>query len=92
MATVYKYRLQRGRNELNLPSDSVALSIDVQNNEIMMWVLHNRNPEVTQVFPRVFHVVITGEYFDIGYTNFIGTALQYNGGYVSHVFEQLDLT
>lgn len=89
---VYKYSLQHGENELALPSDSVPLSVAAQGNIVMMWVLHHRDPDSTRVYVRKFHVVNTGEKFDIGYSNFIGTALLAEGSYVKHVFEQLDIS
>lgn len=89
---IYKYVLGYGQNNLALPSDSTPLSVAYQGDILAMWVLHTRNPELARQYVRIFHVVNTGEEFDIGYSNFIGTALKHGGVIVSHVFEQLDVS
>lgn len=91
MSSIYKYALQHGENILAIPSDSVPLSVAGQHNLVMMWVLHYRDPDSTRVYARKFHVVNTGEDFDI-YANFIGTALTHDESIVKHVFEQLDVS
>lgn len=91
MMVIYKYELSYGANVLALPSDSSPLSIGDQGGSVVMWVLHLRDPEQVRVYARLFHVINTGESFDIGYSNYIGT-IQKKNGIVQHVFEQLDVS
>lgn len=92
MSFIYKYALHHGDNGLTLPSDSIPLSVAGQNDVVMMWVLHQRDPNTTRLYLRNFYVANTGEDFNLGYSKFIGTVLLDNGSYVKHVFEQLDIT
>jgi hypothetical protein len=91
MSIIHNYLLANGENHLALPSDSTPLSVGEFSNKVIIWILHQRDPEQVRVYDRVFHVVNTGEPFHFGYGTFIGTVHQESGA-VRHVFEQLDLT
>lgn len=87
--TIYKYTLPdpdaaRRSRTLTIPADAVPLTVQIQHNYPVLWMLvdDQREPEEITV-----HLIQTGERTpDLDQMTYVGT-LQFNGGYyVLHVF------
>lgn len=87
--TVFKYKLQPGKNKIELPPKSEILSVGEQNGGVFMWVLINPADPRNQT--REFCIFGTGHDIDLPHRNFIGTVQTPSimGQLVWHVFENL---
>lgn len=61
MKTIWKYELKPGENNIELPADSVPLSVQVQNEKPVMWCLVDTD---NLMINRTFIVYGTGEKID----------------------------
>ncbi len=83
MKSIYKFPLSVGdESEINMPSGSEILTVQVQDNKICIWAKVDLGSTTLQV--RTFRVVGTGHPFDPKLT-YIGTVLI--GLFVWHIFE-----
>jgi hypothetical protein len=87
MKVIYKYPMKLDLYQtIKLPKNARILSIQLQNDEICMWVL--TATEITSDIDRVFMIVGTGTSDRVGeFDEYIATVQQ--GGYVWHIFEEL---
>lgn len=83
---IYKYQLPDipGVFILQLPKGSIPLSVGVQHDELVLWVMVN---EFEDDLEYKFRLLITGEDFDETNLKFIGT-IQLNG-LVYHLFHEV---
>lgn len=87
MGKVYKYKLSSHREtELNLPSGSQVLRVDVQNGETCLWALVDPDKH-TEL--RVFEIFGTGHQMPDFARQFINTFFVSGGEYVFHAFERI---
>ena len=94
MNVVYKYPLHFGPNVIEMPkSAGPVLAIGVQSNKPVMWVLIE-DDEVSEIWPRRFYVVMTGEQFKMNsMDHYAGCEFKHCGSFqisgptVGHVFE-----
>ncbi len=84
MLTIWKYPVSLGQFELEMPGDSAVLSVQVQNNEPVMWVV--ADPEATKR-PFRFVTIPTGGNVPEGSGRFIGTFQLAGGALVFHLCE-----
>jgi len=84
MNLIYKYELEIGKNDMELPLGSHVLSVANQAGELVMWVLFNTDYPGTET--REVFVVGTGNPFNNrgGLLRFIGSVSV--SPYVWHVF------
>lgn len=80
---IYKYILIGQEPSITLPRDAKFLAVGFQNEQLMIWVQLTAEMGVTTKFH--FHVVLTGQKFDITNHRFIGTVQMPD--YVVHVYE-----
>ncbi len=88
---IYKYNLRFSNSEkesLELPIDSEILSCQLQNDEIMLWVLINPNEQKTDL--HFFDIFGTGHEIgcDMGISRKFLNTLQFANGLVFHLFER----
>jgi len=83
---VWKYELEPGVNEIELPYEAVPLSVGWQGRNVMMWVLVE-HPGGRAKDKRKFLWIGTGHKFERHASpEFVGT-VQDPSGFVWHVFE-----
>ena len=87
--TIWKYQLFPGTNYVNVPRSGRILDIQTQQETITMWILIFDNNDLVD---RKFQVYGTGWEIsdDMSSLDYIGTALQFAGSLVWHVFEETD--
>lgn len=89
---IWKYHLQTsGRQSLSLPSGSTVLTVQVQNNTLVLWAVVPADSNM-RYDSRTFHVVMTGE--DMPTPWYAHHSLHYistvqNNGIVAHIFEEV---
>ena len=85
---IFKTIIGSGGNFL-LPVSAKPLHVHEQDGRIVLWF--RCDPDDKMVSPRTFHVIGTGNRFELegGELNYIGTA--HIDGYVWHVFENVNL-
>jgi hypothetical protein len=83
--TIYKYKLEKTIQELDIPVGGKVLSLQVQDNVPCIWVLVDSNKlKVT----RTFETFGTGQTIPPPYVReYIGTFQLLRGNLVYHVFE-----
>ena len=87
---IYKYELYPGFNQFLFLPGTEILTFQVQNDIPCIWVkqpidyVEYREPE-----SRVLEIVATGSTFDDTGYQYIGTAQQFGGQLVWHLFERL---
>ena len=89
---IYKYNLRfsnSGKESLELPFDSEILSCQLQNDEIMLWVLINQNEQITDL--HFFEIFGTGHDVgcDMGISRKFISTVQFSDGFVFHIFQRL---
>lgn len=82
---IYKYVLwPEPTNNILIPRDGKIISIQIQNDKPVMWVLVDPiKPEIK----RTFEIIPTGLKFDYDCKEYIGTFQVDGGSLVFHVFE-----
>lgn len=85
---IYKYTLKLiGIQQIDLPSDYKILSIQLQYENMQMWVLVNSE---APTIPRYFHIYGTGQCIEnINVLKYISTVVTCNEALVWHVFEKI---
>lgn len=89
--TIFKYPLRVGVNEIRLPNNSHILDVQVQRNEIQMWVeqpVSNGQGEEPELRTRVFMVYGTGRLIPDNPGTYLGTVQQLSGALVWHIYEE----
>lgn len=86
MERVYKYEIHF-ETKLELPIYTKVLSVQAQENSVMLYVLHTDSDEKEM---RTFKGLMTNEHFDSSNHQYCGTAMLKNG-IVVHVFEDLNI-
>lgn len=93
MITIHKYRLEMTDTQhIDMPEDSVILGTACQFSELCIFARIDTSKPLKS---RKFYVVGTGNPFpksegDV-HVNFIGTALQFEGNIIWHVFQVSEL-
>ena len=88
MKKIYKYKLLTTSTTLDLPLNGNVIKVDVQNDEVCIWVLfHEEDEKNTE--PRKFQIVGTGEPFDAEHRLMYLDSVQ-QGPFVWHIFEEYD--
>jgi len=83
---IFKYLLDQGEQVINMPCGSTILSVDEQNDEIVLYAMVN--PDVNPVSAgRRILVVGTGWEFSLNVEKFIGTVKLEYGALMFHVFD-----
>jgi hypothetical protein len=90
--TIYKYKLDFSnscKRNLSLPSGSDILSCQLQQNEIMIWVLIDLKKTETNLF--YFEIFGTGHEVgcDMGISRKFLNTVQFSNGLVFHIFQRL---
>lgn len=84
---IWKYPLERfGETALRMPTDSVALAVQMQDDEVCLWALVHPQNETTEVF---VWGVGTGHDFISSTDRYIGTVQE--PPYVWHYFASPEL-
>jgi hypothetical protein len=90
-SVIYKYVLLGGLTRLDLPEGSRPLSVGVQNDSLVIWVL--QPTEYSRSENWAFRAVNTGPQFNLPGAQYVGTAvaraadpLGFPNGIVWHVF------
>jgi len=91
-SVIYKHKLVKGSNKVDLPQGAEILSIGFQGQDLVLWYKFDEilgSPKET----RYLNVIFTGEFFDEAdpeERKFIGTAQNgdMGAGIVVHVFEE----
>ncbi len=93
---VYKYMLQPGETEIDLPYGTHILRAHQQEiaageERIFLWALLpiNQDPKVVQTVKRKFHVYPTGIPIENDKLVYFDTVFLYDGKLVFHVFQYL---
>jgi len=85
MRTIWKYELNPGRNNIELPAEFIALSVQIQNNTPCLWCLVETENILVN---RFFYVFSTGGHIDSELNlKFIGTFQ--STWMVFHLFEEV---
>ena len=85
MRIILKYELKPGRNNIELPAEFIALSVQIQNNTPCLWCLVETENLLTS---RFFYVFSTGKPIDSELNlKFIGTFQ--SSWMVFHLFEEI---
>ena len=87
MKAIWKYTLEPGHTQLDIPAGGQVLSAQVQHGELRIWVLVDPSEPLVV---REFSVYGTGHKVpdDPGYLKaFIGTVQMAGGSLIFHVFE-----
>ncbi len=84
MAKIFKYKLEKIKQDLELPAGSKILSLQTQSDIPCLWILVD--PEKDKV-KRTFETFATGEEIPPAPREYIGTFQLLRGGLVFHVFE-----
>ena len=87
MKTIYKYKLEPGYTELNLPKNAEILMVNVQNDKAFIWAEVDKDAEEEL---RHFVVAGTGHALPTNKKQHIGSFLMDEGMFVFHAFELLD--
>lgn len=82
MRTIYKYQLNAGVKELNLPENAIVVDFNVQGDKFYLWAEIDTTPE-THV-RRIFEIYGTGEPINTSHS-YIKTC--HVNGYVFHLYE-----
>lgn len=86
MKTVWKFELSaKDHQTISLPKGAKPLTVQVQNDEPMLWCLCDPNEVVCE--DRFFRLSGTGHPITDEDIDYIGTFQLYGGGFVGHVFE-----
>ena len=86
---IFKYNLPLAfySKDISLPRDGKILSVQIQKDQIALWVL-TQNPELE--VKRHFRIIATGLDFEYDYDeNQVYLATLQHGNIVLHVFEEL---
>jgi len=87
MKTIYKYKLNPGYTELELPLNAEVLHADCVGNDVFIWCLVHPEEDYAKE-KRVFQVFGTG--FNIPEDKrfeYVSTCKMYDGALIWHVFE-----
>lgn len=89
MSRILKYPIPVGEGmndifHLKLHKNSKILSLQIQKEQIVLWVLSNEEEELKS---RKFRIAGTGHYINENIKEFIGTIQLFNGSLVFHLFE-----
>lgn len=89
---IYKYKLDfsnSGKRNLSLPSSSEILSCQLQDNEIMIWVLIDPKVAETELF--YFEIFGPGHEVgcDMGISRKFLNTVQFFNGLVYHIFQRI---
>ena len=85
MKTVYKYPVPvADAVRLNMPVGAKILTVQSQNDTPTLWALVDPDAPLES---RVFRVIGTGHPVEDGDLTYIGTAQQFGGSLVWHIFE-----
>lgn len=87
MKSIWKFLLNSDSTTILLmPKDAKILSIQIQNDRPVMWVMVDTDSEFEK---RRFEPIMTGQEFEINRSDqrYIGTYQMLRGMYVVHVFE-----
>jgi hypothetical protein len=85
--TIFKYQLDLGPNDVQMPEGAEVLDVQMQRGEICLWALVSPSaPEVD----RIFTIFGTGHPVPADGLKFIATIQASNGALVRHVFEVTD--
>lgn len=88
---VWKYTLDAAERQiLEMPKGAQILSVQVQHEQIAIWVL--LDPAVREKEERLFHVHGTGYKLPDVPLKFLGTVLAQQGYLVLHIFEETQRT
>lgn len=82
MDIIYKYKLDKAFNTVEMPKGARLLTVHEQDNRVHLWAVVNPNAEIEA---RVFTVVGTGHPTEFTDGIYVGTA--FCGPMVWHVFE-----
>lgn len=84
MNTIFKYKLNHGTNEIDMPDGAVILTAQIQYGEVCIWArCQTENPNVR----RKFQFYGTGHSIPLNASKYIGTVQEMLGKLVWHVFE-----
>ncbi len=85
MRTIWKFPVEAGTNTIDLPAVFKVLTVQLQDEEPVMWVVLNTDepPE-----PVTFHVLPTGGEVPDVPLDYVDT-FQFTNGLVFHVFREL---
>ena len=90
MATIYKYAIEPGRTEVQMPRDAQVLTVQMQFGNPFMWAKVDPRLKTER---RVFDVFCTGhEMPDDPRLIYVGTFQMNNGALVWHVFDSTHAT
>lgn len=85
MKKIFKYKLQEtARQQVTMPVGYKILKVDVQFDEIVMWVLVD--PEITMVKSYIRMVGTGHEIEKVESLNYIGSVQRQGGALILHVF------
>lgn len=90
MKKIFKYHLPIQQWQgVQMPRDAVILTVQPQDNQLMIWAIVNPENELQE---RKFAVFVTGQTIgSLINLNYLATCVTHSGQYVFHVFEKLFL-
>lgn len=91
MQTIYKYQLSlQNEQALKLPLGAKILSVDNQNEQLVLWALVDPNQKIQT--KTIIMVFVTGqEVVLFETTKFLNTVLFENGRLIFHVFMECEI-
>lgn len=81
---IFKYVLEGPRPKILTNADSAILSVQCQSNSVTLWLVVNPDKPLVE---RRFVVMDTGQTFDRGGIEYVGTVQVDGGTVVRHIFE-----
>ena len=87
---IFKYSMYKKINKILIPEDGMVLSIQLQGETVVMWVLIDTSKSIEE--QKEFWIINTGQRFKQidgkELLSYLGT-VQFSNGIVQHVFEKL---